>query len=174
MSTCLATAAATRAAGRAGSPAPLPEVGSGPVLALRPVPSSTDAPRELVVACAPGSVSRARRWATDQATALGATADEVCVVELLASEVVTNAIRHGSAGGDVVVRVTRHADGVLVAVHDDGRGAPVVREPSPEEAGGRGMQLVDVLAAQWGAQSLATGGKCVWFVVALAAATAAA
>lgn len=177
MSTCYATTAAALAAAVAPPVLTLPHAVVGAPLVLRPAtaPGEPGEGGELLVPAAPGSVGRARRWATETAVALGATADEASVVELLASEVVTNAVRHGSPEGDVVVvRVLPHAEGVLVAVHDDGSGAPVVRDPAPEETGGRGMQLVDMLATTWGVQPRSDGGKCVWFVVALAAAAAAA
>ncbi|GGL31084.1 hypothetical protein GCM10014719_35680 [Planomonospora parontospora subsp. antibiotica] len=92
-------------------------------------------------------------------------------VLLLLSEVVTNAITHSdsgrTAGGWVAVRVTRAAGDVHVEVADGGSaaGAPAARVPETEDDSGRGLWLVDLLAAAWGWDRDAAGGS-VWFRVA--------
>jgi anti-sigma regulatory factor (Ser/Thr protein kinase) len=76
---------------------------------------------------------------------------------LLASELVTNSVRHsGSAipGGLVTVAVAVGGGGVRVEVTDrSGDGVPVL-PPAPladsGAAGGRGMRLVDACAVRWG------------------------
>lgn len=89
---------------------------------------------------------------------------------LLLSEVVTNAITHSdsgrTAGGQVMVRVTRTSGSVHVEVTDGGSAtsAPAVRVPEADDDGGRGLWLVDLLATAWGSQHGETGGS-VWFRV---------
>jgi anti-sigma regulatory factor (Ser/Thr protein kinase) len=76
---------------------------------------------------------------------------------LLASELVTNSVRHGGSavpGGLVTVAVAICAGGVRVEVTDrSGDGAPVLLPAAfadGEAEGSRGMRLVDTLAARWG------------------------
>lgn len=81
---------------------------------------------------------------------------------LLTSEVVTNALRHGTGQ----VRVGCDADDAIVRVEvgDDERGRPRVRRADTDEESGRGMFLVDALASAWGVTDTAHG-KVVWFEV---------
>lgn len=80
--------------------------------------------------------------------------------ELLTSELVTNAIRHGS--GEVSVSLSRENDLLRVRVTDDSRDAPVMAPPDPLAAGGRGLWLVDELSSDWGVAT-EQQGKTVWF-----------
>jgi anti-sigma regulatory factor (Ser/Thr protein kinase) len=94
----------------------------------------------------------------------GATAS---VVELLTSELVTNAIQHGPPGDDhqMVSLDARLDDGrVVVEVCDEGsEREPTIVGPDPLEPGGLGLRLVDELAADWGTRI--DGMRCVWFRV---------
>jgi anti-sigma regulatory factor (Ser/Thr protein kinase) len=82
------------------------------------------------------------------------------VAMLLASELVTNAILHARSVLEVVV--TRHADGVRVEVADASPLIPVVRAAPDLEMSGRGLALVESLAARWGVD-VRPAGKSVWF-----------
>lgn len=109
------------------------------------------------------SARRARRFV--DATLRSWACDEVTeVATLLASELVTNALLH--AGGAVHVEVSRTPGAVRVEVHDAGHGAPIVRDASERAESGRGLALVDALAAAWGV-SPCRHGKTVWFEVAV-------
>lgn len=107
------------------------------------------------------NVAVARRFVLDAVHRLGheALAD---VVELLASEVVTNAVLH--AGTDLHVRVVREGRGVRIEVSDGASGSPTRRHYSAEAATGRGLGLVEALASRWGTRA-ERGGKTVWFTV---------
>ena len=85
------------------------------------------------------------------------------VGELLVSELVGNAVRHGGPG-DTVGVTAQVADGVLrVAVRDPSPQLPgPVRDPGPDADSGRGLLLVEQLARRWGADPL-TAGKSTWF-----------
>jgi anti-sigma regulatory factor (Ser/Thr protein kinase) len=81
---------------------------------------------------------------------LGAYADDA---ELIASELVSNAVRHGSTGQEdkitvALIRVT-NPSGVAVIVIDSSSNPPVMRELTLEDEGGRGLRIVDALAASW-------------------------
>jgi anti-sigma regulatory factor (Ser/Thr protein kinase) len=81
---------------------------------------------------------------------------------LLTSELAGNVVRH-AVERDFLVSVAFTGDGVLVAVEDGGSAkVPNVRRPGDDETSGRGLLLVDELAAQWGFERL-TGGTMVWF-----------
>ena len=91
--------------------------------------------------------------------------EQLATAELLTSELVTNAVLHGR--GEPVLAVDVDARCVRVAVHDDTPTAPIIRNPGPLAASGRGMQLIDSLAARWGVDP-DPQGKDVWFEIELA------
>ena len=112
----------------------------------------------------PTSVGAARRFVRDVLMSRRVPEDVVGTVELLTSEVVTNAILHGRAGPRLVVEV---GDGVVrVGVHDMSPEVPVRRLTRPDEVSGRGVVIVDELASAWGVEPVLGGGKRVWFEVA--------
>lgn len=84
------------------------------------------------------------------------------LAELLVSEVVTNAVEHGTSGG--VVEVVALPAGLRVAVTDRSEGHPEMRHPGNMEPTGRGLAIVDRLSRWWGVER-AAGGKTVWFEV---------
>jgi two-component sensor histidine kinase len=88
--------------------------------------------------------------------------ETIDLAELLTSELVTNAIRHGS--GHVSVSL-RHQDGVLaISVSDDDAAMPVVPPEEPLALGGRGVRMVQRLAQDWGVSPREKEpGKVVWF-----------
>jgi PAS domain S-box-containing protein len=90
-------------------------------------------------------------------------------VQLLVSEVVTNAVRHGGAraGEHVDLRIVLGSDQVRLEVRDPGPGFhDVVPQLPVTDRGGYGLYLVDLWAADWGVGG--TEGACVWFEVPLA------
>ncbi|MFI1534245.1 ATP-binding protein [Streptomyces anandii] len=73
-------------------------------------------------------------------------------LNLLTSELVTNAIRHGACreDDDLIELVLWPADGhYWLAVSDPGTGKPEVARADKESESGRGLLLVDSLAAAW-------------------------
>lgn len=70
-------------------------------------------------------------------------------VQLLISELVTNALRYGTADA-VVFRFVLAEKAVLIEVDDGSPAQPQVRAAGPAEESGRGMLLVSVLADDWG------------------------
>jgi serine phosphatase RsbU (regulator of sigma subunit)/anti-sigma regulatory factor (Ser/Thr protein kinase) len=83
-------------------------------------------------------------------------------VELMISELVTNALMHGD--GQIGLRLIR-ADALLCEVQDDGNELPYLCHAESTDENGRGLQLVTHLADRWGAHRTATG-KVVWFEIA--------
>jgi anti-sigma regulatory factor (Ser/Thr protein kinase) len=90
-------------------------------------------------------------------------------VLLLTTELVTNAVRHSSAGPDEPVRVElRRATGtVRVAVFDEGGGFTAEPPLERNEAAGLGLTMVDRLADRW-AVTPVESGTCAWFEIAYA------
>jgi anti-sigma regulatory factor (Ser/Thr protein kinase) len=82
-------------------------------------------------------------------------------VELLVSEVVTNAVRY--AKRPVTLRLV-HAERLRCEVVDDVPQLPRMRRPGPSDEGGRGMFLVNRVAQRWGTERLSVG-KVVWFEI---------
>ncbi|MCH0540117.1 SpoIIE family protein phosphatase [Streptomyces sp. MUM 203J] len=110
----------------------------------------------------PRSVGRARELARDRLAAWGLD-PLVDTVELLVSELVTNALRYGE--GEIRLRLLR--DRTLVCeVWDAGFVQPRRRRARAEDEGGRGLQLVGMLSAGWGSRRTPRG-KTVWFELAL-------
>jgi anti-sigma regulatory factor (Ser/Thr protein kinase) len=84
-------------------------------------------------------------------------------IELLTSELVTNVVQH--VGSPMIVRVVRNGSNMRVEVDDESTVTPTLTPPGALTKSGRGMLLVDTLAAQWGTRTRDRGGKTVWFAV---------
>jgi anti-sigma regulatory factor (Ser/Thr protein kinase) len=104
---------------------------------------------------------------------LGAFAD---TVELLVSEITTNAVRasvssarqlrgKGTAAQPLPVRLWLTSDrhNVLIQVWDGDHRQPLPQHPEPDAECGRGLLLVETLSTQWGCYTPdGQGGKVVW------------
>ncbi|MEU5112576.1 ATP-binding protein [Streptomyces longwoodensis] len=117
----------------------------------------------------PASVALARRGVREHLAAWGHGPDDPALADavLLVSELATNVVRHGPRSErEFEVAVTALADGsCLVEVSDAG-----LREPRPRRVGaaaerGRGLHLVEHLAAAWGVWTRGPDGKTVWALV---------
>ena len=100
------------------------------------------------------------RWAiVDQVLSWGAPVDPA-VLALLVSEVVANAVEHGSP--PIVASLDWDGARLRVEVRDCALALPVRRQPGHDDDGGRGIWLVDRNASAWGVEQV-DGGKSVWF-----------
>lgn len=101
--------------------------------------------------------------------------DLVHDVAVTASELVTNACRHGiehgagfTFGRSIRLGLLHHGTHVLCAVADPCDDAPVVNtNPFPADEldlaeGGRGLQVIACLSETWGWTSMDQAGKVVW------------
>jgi anti-sigma regulatory factor (Ser/Thr protein kinase) len=109
------------------------------------------------------SVSEARQFIRK---ILGADHPSLDNTTLLVSELVTNSVVHSDSrgGGTVTVVVTEGAGVIRVEVVDAGSDKEPQVRVDPCAEGGRGLFLVDALAACWGVHDHA-GGRTVWFEV---------
>jgi anti-sigma regulatory factor (Ser/Thr protein kinase) len=107
---------------------------------------------------APGT---ARAWCADLLVGWG-LGDLAPDAVLVVSELATNAVLHGE--GMITVAVELRDDDVLVEVSDLGVGQPEVRpvEYEDEPSGGRGLRIVEAVAAAWGVDAPPQGPTTVW------------
>lgn len=114
----------------------------------------------LHIAADPALVSRVRRALRGALSDWG-VAELAEDMELIVSELVGNAIRHGSGDGVGVLLVAQ--DGLALLEVTDGTGEePTHREPEDEDEDGRGLLIVRALAKDCGWRTNGRGGTTVW------------
>lgn len=81
---------------------------------------------------------------------------------LCASEMVTNALN--ARADEIAVRMEWHRRERLIelSVRDDAPGTPEQREPTAYDLEGRGLNIVEALADEWGHRTAEADGKVVW------------
>jgi anti-sigma regulatory factor (Ser/Thr protein kinase) len=103
------------------------------------------------------------------------------VTELLVSELTTNVVRAATDSGGhsryddegklplLWVRLLSDRSRLLIEVWDTlptAFGAPTVRHPDPDEESGRGLEMIDTLAEDWGWEAVpGWHGKRIWAVL---------
>ncbi|WP_307801605.1 ATP-binding protein [Microbispora triticiradicis] len=138
---------------------------------LQPGSASAGASATFLLPPRAESVHSARSFAAGTLSGWGMT-DLLDGMELVVSELATNALRHGmTLTGErprEVIRLSliRRGPHVACAITDPGSNAPVLRDPSPFEPGGLGLHIVESLSACWGWCPLLPQGKAVWAVLA--------
>jgi anti-sigma regulatory factor (Ser/Thr protein kinase) len=139
---------------------------AGPPLPVSPhqsrIPLMADLAAASVARCVVEDAIRAWRVPVDADVAI-----------LLTSELVTNAVTHGTptAGTFVLLTIACDAAGLRVAVHDGSCDLPVLDtgllDDAPAEAEtGRGLLLVTALSTEWGFYRT-PAGKAVYFTLEL-------
>lgn len=95
----------------------------------------------------PLAIGAARRFVarTLERWGCGNVVEDAAVV---VSELATNAVLHARSAFHVSIDVVD--EGIRIAVHDDSPIVPTPREYSETSATGRGLRMVDALAARWG------------------------
>jgi anti-sigma regulatory factor (Ser/Thr protein kinase) len=111
----------------------------------------------------PASATRARVLARERLCAL-CTADALDTVSLLVTELVTNGILHARTPMRLVIET--NLDRVRVCVEDSSRLAPEVHRYGTDAVTGRGLAMVEQLAASWGVDPTPRG-KVVWCEIAI-------
>ncbi|MEU5017592.1 ATP-binding protein [Streptomyces angustmyceticus] len=120
----------------------------------------------FVLAGTHGEVSPARHKVIDQVRAWGVPLDDETAdgIRLVASELITNAVVHGE--GPITVALFHRPGRLVIEVLD---ASPVTPQPNcagADDESGRGLLLVDALAARTGWAS-SDRGKRVWADLAL-------
>ncbi|MFF7813885.1 SpoIIE family protein phosphatase [Streptomyces sp. NPDC007945] len=98
---------------------------------------------------------RVREWGLDV---------DPLTVELIVSELVTNAVRHGAP--PYALRLLRGDSTLTVEVRDGAATAPHLRHAKAADEGGRGLHICAMLADAWGVR-YEEDGKTVWAELAL-------
>jgi anti-sigma regulatory factor (Ser/Thr protein kinase) len=86
-------------------------------------------------------------------------------VVLVVAELAANAVLHGRVPGRDFALSLSHDESrgvVRIEVTDTHPAQPARLAPGPDEDGGRGLLLVDELAADWGVDDRLGPGKTVW------------
>jgi hypothetical protein len=145
----------------------------------------------VVLTPRPESVHSSRGFTSGTLAAWGL--GELCEnMELVVSELATNALRHGlrtahpqpahpqaahpqsahpqsaptqAMHTQIRLSLTRRGRFVACAITDPGAAAPVLRHPGPMEPGGLGLHIVASLSECWGWAPLTPQGKIVWAVL---------
>ena len=115
----------------------------------------------IALSADPVSIPHARQFVCEQTRHLD-DPDLSATLELLVSEIVTNAILHSPAPRNL--RLVLDNTRVRVEVEDRGERAPRMSESIDLlKSNGRGLHIVDRLSSSWGYDPVDTGGKVVWF-----------
>jgi anti-sigma regulatory factor (Ser/Thr protein kinase) len=114
----------------------------------------------------PAALSDARHMIRTAVAAWGA-GDRADEIELVADELITNALMHTEGSAVVTLRAFTGSERRLrVEVEDSSSALPRRREAGESGVSGRGLLLVELLTDVWGVEARG-GGKAVWceFVV---------
>jgi anti-sigma regulatory factor (Ser/Thr protein kinase) len=113
---------------------------------------------------APASVPVARHLVLDLLGAWGAPHDAGDAA-LLVTELVANVVDHVAGEASFTLELTLSEQWLRISVVDGSALHPVVRAFETGASRGRGMRLVEAIAARWGVEDHADG-KRVWFELA--------
>ncbi|MBL1103816.1 serine/threonine-protein phosphatase [Streptomyces sp. 5-8] len=109
----------------------------------------------------PEALTQARHMIRTAVRAWGA-GDQADEIELVADELITNALLHTEGSAIVTLRALDAAEHRLrIEVEDCSSALPRRREAGENGVSGRGLLLVDRLADSWGVEARG-GGKAVW------------
>ena len=112
-----------------------------------------------------GAPRKARRFLSTVLLSWGLPAETVETSQLLASELVSNAVLHGRAPINMIIeRSDPSVQVVRIEVSNEGAGVPTRRVAGETDPSGRGLQLIADLARTWGV-STDHGQTRVWFEI---------
>ncbi|WKK23917.1 ATP-binding protein [Streptomyces olivoreticuli] len=114
------------------------------------------------------AVGKARRILRDTLITWGAESEE-CIpdAELVASELLTNALRHAPCD-ELALTAAEGGGCLLIEVEDGGNPSsePTVQRTTNDNAvSGRGMTIVEAVAESWSWRRLPDGGRGTWAVL---------
>ena len=113
---------------------------------------------ELTLGREPAAVPKARRFVGSSLE--GEAVVTIDTVELVVTELVTNALLHGEP--PVYVRLIHLGDAIRVEVEDAAPTLPVAGGQDSESMTGRGLAVVAGLSSAWGIDAGRRNGKIVW------------
>ena len=115
------------------------------------LPSDADDRHTVRLRFHPAAAGAARRHLTRFLTANSVASPVIDDAQLVVSELVANAVRHGRPTDDGYLSLdwTVEANSLVLSVEDGGDQPIVQRHPDAESTGGRGLQIVDSLVRSW-------------------------
>jgi anti-sigma regulatory factor (Ser/Thr protein kinase) len=123
---------------------------------------STSLAQHTPLGSGPTTVGAARHYVRDLLHSQRVDEKVTGIVELLTSEVVTNALLHAHGAGELTLTIT--GDTIRVEVDDRSGLVPIRQRAGGDALGGRGLTIVAALARAWGVEPRRQG-KRVWFEV---------
>ncbi len=119
----------------------------------------------MLLACDVAAPGLAREAVATECRSGGMDGETCEDVQLVTSELVTNAVVHGRSEVLLTCHVDAAARSVRVEVGDDNSRHPQLQPCDDGALDGRGLFIVDLLATRWGVRDTASG-KLVWFELA--------
>jgi anti-sigma regulatory factor (Ser/Thr protein kinase) len=119
----------------------------------------------LIVRHVAESAGQVRRYLVDDLVRRGLSSVAIENAALLMTELITNAVRYASPlpGGVVQVAWELTSHGLLMRVTDGGGWvAPRRQAAGPRDTRGRGLAIVEALAARWGVERTVDQMSTVW------------
>jgi anti-sigma regulatory factor (Ser/Thr protein kinase) len=116
---------------------------------------------ELEIPARPSEVAGVRRAVRAALVRYGLDGDHADVAQVLASELVMNAVVHGAP--PIVVRLSVEQADTVLEVYDGSDTLPSLAET--EGSSHRGLRVVSSLCTDWGAVPVDGGGKTVWCTI---------
>jgi anti-sigma regulatory factor (Ser/Thr protein kinase) len=114
---------------------------------------------ELDLPCGVNATAAARAAVCEALLGWGfRDAELVQLSQLVVTELVTNAVRHARGTPRLLISADRHT--VMLAVDDPSPAPP--QRTAPTDGGGRGLFIVETVAAAWGYYEHPGDGKRVW------------
>jgi serine/threonine-protein kinase RsbW len=111
------------------------------------------------------SAGQVRRALVDDLSRDGLSRDVIDDAALLITELVTNAVRYAKPlpGGVLQISWTLDSGRLRLRITDGGgRDAPHRLDAGPRDTRGRGLAIVDAVAARWGVEREVGGLSTVW------------
>jgi len=118
---------------------------------------------ELEIAARPSEVGRVRRAIRAAVVRYGLDDSHADVTQLIASELVMNAVLHGEP--PVIVRLSIEPQTTVLEVYDGGPGLPVMSPDDDPAHARRGLRVVEGMCTDWGTVPDQRGGKTVWCAI---------
>ena len=112
-----------------------------------------------------GAPHTARAFTGETLAAWDVRPPDVEAVQLVVSELVTNALIHAPESQAITLQLLADDACVQVRVSDEGLNSPERRnapDPGSGIENGRGIWIVDAFTDHWGTESGEHGGKTVW------------
>jgi anti-sigma regulatory factor (Ser/Thr protein kinase) len=111
----------------------------------------------VVLTPAPHAISAARRAVDTLLEDADPTDEFTFLLRLVVSELMTNAVVHGSGDDEIQLDLALHRDYACVTIHNLGAPVELAKLRQPRPGGGRGLEIVAAVSDRWGLDTGAGG-----------------